>query len=106
MTREENISANHLTPILYVRDFGEAMEYYTKKLLFRRLWDWGKPPTFGGVGIGKFEIFFCEGAQGCPGTWLCVFLDNVDEYCARIRKLGARVIYGPEDKPWGVREIH
>jgi len=68
-----------LTPILYVRDFAEAMNYYTEKLLFERLWEWGNPPDFGAVRLGKIEIFFCRDGQGHPGTWL---------------------------SPWGCREMH
>jgi hypothetical protein len=106
MSGTTKISAQCLTPILCVRDFGEAMEYYTKKLLFRKLWDWGKPPTFGAVGLGNVEIFFCLRGQGQPGTWLSIFVDDVDDYFERITRLGAEVIYGPKSESWGVREIH
>jgi catechol 2,3-dioxygenase-like lactoylglutathione lyase family enzyme len=100
------ISADCLTPILYVKDFAAAMRYYVDKLLFKLAWEWGSPPTFGCVTLGKVEIFFSQGGQGSPGTWLCIFLDDVDGYCQRIKKLGAEVIYGPQDEPWGMREIH
>jgi uncharacterized glyoxalase superfamily protein PhnB len=100
------VSAESLTPILYVRDFGEAMEYYTRKLLFERLWDWGDPPDFGAVRLGKAEIFFSQGGQGHPGTWLSILMDDVDAYCEQIKRLGAEVIHGPKDQPWGLREIH
>ena len=106
MSNDLKISAQCLTPILYVRDFGEAMKYYTDKLLFEKLWDWGNPPSFGAVRLGKIEIFFCLLAQGNPGTWLSIFVDDVDDYFDRITRLGAEVIYGPADEPWGVREIH
>jgi len=49
MSNASTIAAGCLTPILYVRDFAEAMNYYTQKLLFERLWDWGAPPSFGAV---------------------------------------------------------
>src|SRR6185369_2341558 len=68
MSDNDKISAECLTPILYVRDFAEAMSYYTEKLLFRKLWDWEDPPSFGAVGLGKVEIFLCLGGQGHPGT--------------------------------------
>src|SRR5215831_5285225 len=100
------ISAECLTPIFYVRDLAEAMSYYTEKLLFKRLWDWGQPPSFGAVKLGNVEIFFCHQGQGHPGTWLCIFVDDVDDYCERITRLGAEVIHGPIDEPWGMREIH
>jgi predicted enzyme related to lactoylglutathione lyase len=106
MSDGAKISAECLTPILYVRDFGEAMTYYTEKLLFETLWDWGEPPSFGAVRLGRVEIFFCLQDQGHPGTWLSIFVDDVDDYSERIKRLGAEVIFGPVDEPWGVREIH
>lgn len=105
MSNTANISAEGVVPILYVRDFAEAMNYYTSKLLFRRLWDWGDPPSFGAVALGQVEIFFCLNGQGHPGMWLSIFLDDVDDYCERITRLGAEVISGPKDQPWGMREI-
>jgi len=106
MADEKKVSADCLVPILYVRDFGEAMRYYTEKLLFRKLWDWGDPPGFGAVGLGKVEIFFCLQGQGRPGSWLSIFVDDVDEYYQRISRLGAEVIEPPADRPWGVREMN
>ena len=106
MSNAAKISAACLTPILYVRDFAEAMNYYAEKLLFDRLWEWGDPPSFGAVRLGKVEIFFCLGGQGHPGTWLSIFMDDVDDYFERITRLGAEVIQGPTDYPWGCREVH
>jgi len=106
MNNTPTISAESLTPILCVRDFAEAMQYYTDKLLFEKLWDWGDPPSFGAVRLGRVEIFFCLGGQGHPGTWLSIFVEDVDNYFEQIKRLGAEVIYGPENEPWGVREIH
>jgi len=106
MSNATKISAECLTPILCVRDFAEAMNYYTEKLLFDRLWDWGDPPDFGAVRLGKVEIFFCLGGQGHPGTWLSIFMDDVDDYFERITRLGAEVVQGPTDYPWGCREVH
>jgi predicted enzyme related to lactoylglutathione lyase len=105
MNHNDLIAAECLTPILYVRDFEEAMNYYTRKLLFQKLWDWGSPPTFGGVGLGKVQIFFCLKDQGRPGSWLSIFLPDVDEYFDRISRLGAEIVEPPADMPWGVREM-
>ena len=106
MNSGDAISAPCLTPILSVRDFREATQYYTRKLFFDLLWDWGKPPSFGCVRLDKVEIFFCLKAQGRPGMWLSIFMDDVDRYFERITKAGAEVIYGPKNEPWGCREIH
>ena len=56
MSAQGQISADCLIPILYVRDFEEAMKYYTEKLLFERLWQWGDPPGFGAVRLGKVQM--------------------------------------------------
>jgi catechol 2,3-dioxygenase-like lactoylglutathione lyase family enzyme len=103
---KEKPSAEGVTPILYVKDFLLAKKYYTEKLLFELLWEWGTPPSFGCVRLDKVEIFFSEGGQGNPGTWLCIFMDDVDSYYERIKKLGAKIIHGPIDEPWAMREIH
>ena len=73
------ISAQGLVPILHVRDFREATRYYTKKLFFDVLWEWDKPPSFGCVRLGNVEIFFCLRAQGHPGMWMSIFMDEVDD---------------------------
>jgi catechol 2,3-dioxygenase-like lactoylglutathione lyase family enzyme len=105
MSADGKITATELTPIFYVRDFNEAVRYYTEKLLFRKLWDWGTPPTFGAVALDKVEIFLCEGAQGHPGTWLSIFVEDVDWYYERIKVLGAEVVEPPKNYPWGMREM-
>jgi uncharacterized glyoxalase superfamily protein PhnB len=105
MSDGEKFGAGECTPILFVRDYAEAVAYYTEKLLFRKMWDWDQPPAFGAVAFGKVEIFFSERSQGAPGTWLCLFMDDVDSYYARIKALGADVISPPADKPWGLREM-
>jgi len=74
MSHAARISAQCLTPILYVRDFAEAMNYHTEKLLFDRLGEWGGPPAFGAVRLGKVEIFFCLGAQEVAKRLDCVHL--------------------------------
>jgi predicted enzyme related to lactoylglutathione lyase len=106
MSEPAKIPTEGLAPILYVRDFEDAMSYYTGKLFFERLWDWGDPPDFGAVRLGKVQIFLCEGGQGSPGTWLCIFLDDVDDYYERIKRSGAEVIQEPRNMPWGMREMH
>ncbi len=105
MSESANIPAEGVTPILHVRDFEEAMSYYTERLLFERLWDWGDPPDFGAVRLGKVEIFLSQRAQGAAGTWLCIFLEDVDGYYERIQRLGAEVIEPPRNLPWGMREM-
>src|SRR5262249_20272625 len=91
--------------ILYVSDFERSALYFTKSLGFTKLWDWGDPPGFGAVRRDKIEIFLCRGGQGNPGTWMEIFVDDVDELYAEIAANGAVVPVPPRDEPWRMREM-
>src|SRR6266403_1863180 len=61
------MEAKGLTPILNVSDIASAVAWF-EKWGWKKLWDWGAPPTFGAVGSGKEAcIFLCQGAQGGRG---------------------------------------
>ena len=93
------------TPILNVEDLHASMDYYVQKLGFEKQWDWGDPPDFGCVKRGKVEIFLCQGGQGQPGTWMSIFMDDVDALYEEYKKSGATIIDPPRDYPWQTREM-
>ncbi len=95
-----------VAPILYVSDMQASFAYYVDKLKFVKAWDWGEPVTFGCVYFGDVELFFCLKGQGHPGSWMSIFIKDVDAYAKIIAKAGADIIYGPVDEPHGMREIH
>ena len=95
-----------VTPILNVKNFAISMDYYVNKLGFAKRWDWGAPPNFGCVARDKVSIFLCEGAQGQPGTWMMIFLDDVDELYSQYKSQGARILKPPTNMPWGTREMN
>ena len=95
-----------VVPILNVKNFAVSMDYYVDKLGFRKKWDWGDPPNFGCVTRGNVEIFLCEGAQGQPGTWMSVFVDNVDALHEEYKTRGAVIRQPPTNMPWGTREMN
>jgi catechol 2,3-dioxygenase-like lactoylglutathione lyase family enzyme len=94
-----------VVPILNVKDLPASIDYYVQKLGFEKLWDWGEPPTFGCVRRGKVEIFLCQGGQGQPGTWMSIFMDDVDALYEEYKKSGAIILDGPTDYPWKTREM-
>ncbi|HET8825275.1 MAG TPA: bleomycin resistance family protein [Terriglobales bacterium] len=95
-----------VTPILNVRNVTASVDYYVNKLGFTKRWDWGEPPTFGCVSRDNVSIFLCEGAQGQSGTWMMVFLDNVDELYQEYKERGANVLKPPTNMPWETREMN
>lgn len=113
-----------LTPILNVSNIVESFAWF-EKLGWTKGWDWGTPPTFGGVCSGKFEIFLCQGAQGGrgrssltrtggdggsddaeKGVWMSIWVEDVDAVHQTCVERGLDVTYPPTDEPWGVREMH
>ena len=113
-----------LTPILNVSDIAESFAWF-EKLGWRKLWEWGDPPTFGAVGSGVAEIFLCQGGQGGrgkgsntktfgedgdqaadKGVWMSIWVDDVDAVHRECVEKGIEVVWPPTDMPWGVREMH
>jgi predicted enzyme related to lactoylglutathione lyase len=119
------MEAKGLTPILNVSDIASTVAWF-EKWGWKKLWDWGTPPTFGAVGSGKEAcIFLCQGAQGGrgrgantttfqqdgdekgdKGVWMSVWVDDVDEMHKHCIAAGLEVTFPPTDMPWNVREMH
>src|SRR5215471_1840077 len=83
---------HHAVPILNVTNFAASVDYYIYKLGFEKRWDWGDPPSFGCVSRGDLSIFLCQGAQGQPGTWMWVAVQDVDARSTRITRKAAPLL--------------
>src|SRR6476619_5420629 len=115
------MKAKRLTPILNVSDIQQSFAWF-EKLGWRKGWDWGSPPTFGGVCSGKCEIFLCQGAQGGrgqgplaatgddqtgdKGVGMSIWVSDVDAIHKHCLAQGIEVTFPPTDEPWNVREMH
>jgi uncharacterized glyoxalase superfamily protein PhnB len=118
------MKVHHLTPILNVSDIQESFEWF-EKLGWKKGWDWGSPPTFGGVCCDDSEIFLCEGGQGGKGhtglpmtfgpnsdealergVWMSMWVDDVDAAHKRCVEQGIEITWPPTNMPWGAREMH
>jgi catechol 2,3-dioxygenase-like lactoylglutathione lyase family enzyme len=93
-------------PILNVKSVPASIAYYVDKLGFRKEWDWGAPATFGCVGRDGVKLFLCQGGQGTPGTWVSIFVQDVDLLFDEYRRRGATIRQPPTNFPWGVREMN
>jgi len=60
------VNAKAITPILNVSNIQESFAWF-ENLGWRKLWDWGDPPSFGAVGSGECEIFLALNSQGGRG---------------------------------------
>ena len=116
------MNAKRLTPILNVSDIQQSFAWF-EKLGWKKGWDWGSPPTFGGVCSGECEIFLCQDGQGGrgkstlattrgfsdgadEGVWMSIWVDDVDSIYKDCLEKGIEVTWPPTDEPWNVREMH
>jgi catechol 2,3-dioxygenase-like lactoylglutathione lyase family enzyme len=116
--------AKRLTPILNVSDILQSFAWF-EKLGWKKAWEWGTPPDFGGVCSGECEIFLCQNAQGGrgksalkhtfgpedndaadKGVWMSIWVDDVDAAHLRCLEQGLEITWPPTTMPWNVREMH
>jgi uncharacterized glyoxalase superfamily protein PhnB len=97
---------DYAVPILNVKNVPAAIAYYVEKLGFEKEWDWGEPATFGCVRHDGVQIFLCEGGQGGSGTWISIFVRDVDALHAEYARRGVIIRQKPANFPWGIREMN
>ena len=96
--------AEYVVPILRVADVAASIAYYRERLGFESDWRWGDPP--GCVRRDAIELFFCKECQGAPGTWMSIWVDDVDAMYEELRQRGAEIVQPPTNFEWGVREMN
>lgn len=105
---EPQLQARQLVPILSVSNLAASFDWFAH-LGWAKQWAWGSSgaePTFGAIESGGLNIFLSENAQGAPGMWLQIWVDNVDEVHAACLRHGLEVTRPPQNEPWHVREMH
>ena len=99
------VDSDAVKPILSCSALRETLAVFRDELGFSVTFEWGEPADFAGVCLDRSELFLCEGGQGGPGTWVMVFVADVDAYAGSLRLERAELVEGPVDRPWGVREL-
>lgn len=113
-----------VTPILNVSSVVESIEWF-RQLGWETGFKWGEPPSFGSVCFGDFSIFLGQNGQGSrgksellmtfgpagddtadKGSWMSIWVDDVDEFHRRCLDEGLEVKWPPTDMEWNVREMH
>jgi uncharacterized glyoxalase superfamily protein PhnB len=92
-------------PILAVRNMAASISYYVDKLGFEKKWEWGDPADFACVGREQVDLFLSLEPQGGPGTWMSIFVQDIDALYETYKKTGAIIRKPPADYPWGAREM-
>ena len=89
---------------IYVRDLGDAVEYYTKKLGFCLAFEWGEPPSFAGVNLGEMQMFLELGEPNPKGCMLYFLVDDLQALYDFHRQNAVEVVQEPTDHDWAIRD--
>lgn len=90
--------------VLKVSDVLAAVDFYTKKLGFRRGFTWGEPPTFAGVDLGSVRMFLQQGTPDPAGCAVAFDVGNADALYEFQRGNGVEVVIPPGDRDYGIRD--
>jgi predicted enzyme related to lactoylglutathione lyase len=80
-----------------------SVKYYVEVLGFKNA-DWGSA-GFTGLNRDGAEIYLCQGAQGQPGTWVWIGVEDVALLLEEYQASGARIRRAPMNHPWAY-EMH
>ena len=87
----------NVTPILRVEDIEVSRRYYIQTLGFSLNWDAGKMIS---VSRDGKSIMLCEGAQGQPGVWLWIGVEDADAFFAEFSAKGANIRSPRQNFSW------
>ncbi|HVJ18789.1 MAG TPA: glyoxalase superfamily protein [Polyangiaceae bacterium] len=88
----------HANPILNVASLARSVRYYVDVLGFTNA-EWGSD-AFTCVSRDGASIYLAQGAQGQPGTWVWLGVENVAVLYDEYSKSGATILQPPETFPW------
>jgi Glyoxalase superfamily protein len=91
-TRFENI-----VPILRVESLLASIDYYLNALGFAVDWQDG---SMASVSRDGHAIMLCEGAQGSPGAWVWIGVEDAQSLYTEYVTRGASIILAPVNYPW------
>ncbi len=100
-------------PIVYAHDVERSAAFYRDAFGFEQTFQWpdeGKPSFVFlrleplGIGIGAADAENVHGRPVLPGSGafeLCIYVDDMNAACKRLRTLGAPELRAPRNEPWG-----
>jgi predicted enzyme related to lactoylglutathione lyase len=104
-----------IAPQFVVPDVIQTSEYYRDVLGFEILGYLGEPPRFAMVSRDDVEIHLGQGNGGeAPhsnstrrkhGLDAYIWVEDVDTLAAELKKRGARIVEGPVERAYGLREL-
>ena len=91
------VSVECIIPILNVASVAASIAYYTSMLGFKTDWDVG---TMASVSRDGRAIMLCQQAQGQPGTWVWIGVEDIEPLYADLVAKGASIRLPPTNYYW------
>lgn len=89
-----------IVPILRVASLAESLKFYVEVLGFRADWGDHDGSEMASVSRDGHSVMLCQGAQGQPGTWIWIGVEDIDPLFAEYQNKGVRFIQAPANRPW------
>jgi uncharacterized glyoxalase superfamily protein PhnB len=100
-----NMKATSAVPIFQVSNVEASLKHYTSVLGFVEDFRFD---DYAGVKLGDVRLYLSGHSiheRPIGGGTAYILCDEVDDYCARIKKNGAIVKSDPKDYPYGMRDF-
>lgn len=99
-------SLQKVVPALPVKDVGETVNYYCKKLGFSHEWLYGEPAEEGGCRRDEIHIMFVqENDVSTKGISLLFFVHHIEKLFDELSEKGVVVVRPLEEYDNGLREF-
>jgi uncharacterized glyoxalase superfamily protein PhnB len=94
------IGVECITPILRVASLPDSIRYYVRILGFGVDWGDEAESEMASVSSDGHSIMLCQGAQGQPGSWVWIGVEDIEPLFDRLRSRGATFRMMPTNQPW------
>ena len=98
--RDAAIAVECIVPILRVGSLTASLRYYVEVLGFRLDWGGETGSEMASVSRDGHAVMLCQGAQGQPGTWIWIGVEDIEPLFAQYQRAGARFLQAPTNRPW------
>jgi len=108
MAAPKSAKLSAAAPVFVVEDVKRSVEHYRKVLGFRTEFEYGNPTSYAGVERDNLLIHLqaARESKWKPGqSAVYVFVTDVDALYRELKSSGARIVNGPKDYPYGMRDF-
>jgi predicted enzyme related to lactoylglutathione lyase len=95
-------------PVFVVEDVKRSVEHYRKALGFRVEFTHGDPASYAGIERDNVAVHLQtarDSKRKAGQSAIYVFVTDVDALHRELRSRGAKIVNGPRDYPYGMRDF-